>query len=148
MRIAVQIGLAWFVGLVATLGVGFLVWLAFALRFLPGVLFTIAALVIVLMGIGAATVEGHWAWRLGWGAIVAVFGFAVATFAFAALSDTKVPQPFNFVVPGLPFALVAAVLSNNVWVRIAGGSLLVAGLLVAPSDAWPEFAEMWSSLHF
>lgn len=144
MKIALQIGLPFLVGVLVTLTTGWLLAIAFGLHFGPGVAFAVGGLVLLFVLIGIGVVEGHWAWRIAWGVIVGVAGFVGGTLVFAATAKSA----WGVVLTGVPFGAVAALISRNAWATAGGALAVVAGWLTLPARAYEQFAELWSGLQF
>jgi len=143
VRLAVQIGLPYLLGVFCTLTAGWLLAVAFALQWGPGVCLLAGGLAVLFVLLAVCVVEGHWTWRISWGVLVAVAGFAGGTLVFVAVPQTT----WAMLLASLPFAVFAALLSRNVWAVVTGAAALFFGLLAIPSSAYALFVAMWSGLH-
>lgn len=144
MKIALQIGLPFLVGAFITLTTGWLLAIAFGLHFAPAVVFAMGGLALLFALIGFGVVEGHWAWRICWGVIVGVAGFVGATLVFTATAKSA----WGVVATGVPFGVVAALISRNVWATAGGALAVFVGWLALPAPTYGKFVDLWSGLQF
>lgn len=143
MRLAVQIGLPYLLGVFCTITAGWILAVAFALQWAPGVFLCAGGLVVLFVLLALVVVDAHWAWRIGWGVLVGAAGFAGGTLVFVAA-----PGPsWGIALASVPFPIVAALLSRNLWAVLSGALALVVGLFLIPAEGYALFARMWSGLH-
>ncbi|MGN9909039.1 hypothetical protein ACTMTJ_15960 [Phytohabitans sp. LJ34] len=128
-------------GLVATVLAPFAMLLALAavMAFAPLVVVHIFLVLLALFGVGAATKDGSPLTatpgpRVVWTLLVVLGGVGLAALGWVSLRDSEL-VPVGDLRVGLPlvgvaFALVAAVLTRPWAVRIAGGVLILAVVVV------------------
>ncbi|MEV6240516.1 hypothetical protein [Lentzea sp. NPDC051838] len=144
MRIAVQIGLPVVAGVLCLISSGWLLALAFGLKWAPGVVLYVALLTGLFIAIGCWVVDGDWTWRVFWGLVVSLVGFAAATLVYVATKHTQ----WGILFCSLPFGVVAALLSRNVWGTAIGVAGVVAGWVLIPEQMLYRCVRMWSEMHF
>ncbi|MEU4766719.1 hypothetical protein AB0H12_26025 [Actinosynnema sp. NPDC023794] len=135
-RVPVQIAVVWLVMGLSAAFVGWLVLFGFFVQSAVLVLIGLAGPFAVAYLIGTFTSRGSPLTatplpRLGWAALVTVFGLVGAVFYNAVLESSEPAEPPSWLaLPalGVPFALVAAMLAHGLVVRFVAGVVTVAAV--------------------
>ena len=131
-------------GVFCTITGGWLLALAFGLKWAPGVLIFVVLLTTLFVAIGLWVVDGDWTWQVFWGVTVSLAGFPAATLVYVTTKHTH----WGILFCSLPFGVVAALLSRNVWGTAIGAAGVVAGFWLIPEQMLYRCVRLWSELHF
>ncbi|TWP46863.1 hypothetical protein FKR81_34200 [Lentzea tibetensis] len=145
MKIALQVGLAWVLGIVMYAAIGWLALLAFAAESAELFLFASVPVVVVYVCLGLAAYDVDWYLRPVWGLVVGAGGI-VGTVFVLRLAERWEPEWLAFLTAGSAYAVIAALFARNWWVRGAGALVLAAVLVLAPAQVWDRFFDTWARL--
>ncbi|NUT53380.1 MAG: hypothetical protein HOV94_39760 [Saccharothrix sp.] len=142
-RVPLQLGLVWLVTALCGAAVGWLVLLGFFLGSAPLVVIGMLGPFAALYAVGTATAKASplttgAGRRVGWAALVTVYGLVGAVFfgeALEASGPARRPSWVGITGLGLVFTLVAAILSHGLVVRLVAAAVTVAA--VAFGVWWP-----------
>jgi hypothetical protein len=136
LRVVVQIAVVWLVMGLSAMVVGWLVLFGFFIKSAGLVAIGMVGPFAVIFLVGTFTPKGSpltqtAGRRVGWAALVTLFGLVGAVFYMAVLEASEPAKPptlVGIVGLGLPFALVAAVLAHGLVVRLTAGVVTVAAV--------------------
>lgn len=146
MKIALQVGLAWFLGVVAFVSLGFLMIIAFAVESAGFAAVLSGAVVVLFVCLGFAVFDGAWYLRLAWGLAVSLFGVVGTVFLVRFAEHLHLPKYAGWALTGVAYAVMAALFARNWWVRGAGALVLVTVVALAPAATWEAFFRTWARL--
>lgn len=145
MKIALQIGITWLLGMVVFFVGGTLFVLAVGVHpVLAGLV--VAAVVVLFVCLGLAVYEADRQLRVVWGVTVSVAGIVGTVFVYCLAEDLKLHTAVQWLLLGLPYSVVAALFARNWWVRGVSAFVLGTVLLLAPASTWGMFFRAWESL--
>jgi hypothetical protein len=136
LRVLVQIAVVWLVMGLSAMVVGWLVMFGFFVKSAALVAIGMIGPFAVIFLVGTFTPKGSpltetAGRRVGWAALVTLFGLVGAVFYMAVLEASEPAEPptwLAIVGLGLPFALAAAVLAHGLVVRLIAGVVTVAAV--------------------